>query len=152
MTRLKTSRFKRPLAAFSGALLVLLSSAAVNGVPADQSMRPPDGNLLLKGMVQSVTTTQRIVMTVTDVTLPDGETFPLSPTRTKQVVVSGTTKIHVRGNSSESIQVDDLKDVQKGPFQMLAIGSDQGPGTDLAARDISVWTGFANGKYEFQKP
>ena len=80
--------------------------------------------------------------------LPNGNSRPLQPPKTKTIVLSAQTLLHVRGALERKVALTALR---AGDFAIVA-GPDDGTGKDLTAREIAVWREVQNGAYIWNDP
>ncbi|MCA1596881.1 MAG: hypothetical protein LC772_10725, partial [Chloroflexi bacterium] len=139
--------FRFAALASAGMLLARLPAVGAGGGRSRGAV-PPPGEVRLEGSVQTTTATRRLIMTVTDVTMSNGEQAHLAPGRTKQVILKESTIPHLRGNPRARIKLNDLANGMKA----VVVAADTGVGKDTTAHDVSIWTGFRHGTYQFQKP
>ncbi len=106
--------------------------------------------LRLDGRITGVDAAQkRVVMEAASFTLPNGKTKELLPVKSKNVLVTAATALHVRGDAARKVALADL------PIgaSLIVVGRDEG-GRGLVARQAVVWNALEKGEFRLnsQKP
>ena len=108
-----------------------------------------DGEILLEGKLSSANPAQKtFVLTASSFSLPNGKTSPLSPAKPKNVLLNAGTTLHVRGNPTQKVELENLLP----GVSMIVVGKDAGSGQALTARQITVWDKVAGGKFSLSTP
>lgn len=105
------------------------------------------GEIRLDGKVSAVDAAQKLlVMDAAAFSLPNGKSQTFTAAKPKTIVVSASTKIYVRGDAAQKIE---LSGVPPGA-SVIAVGRDDGK--RLAARELAVWSAAEGGKFRLDTP
>lgn len=114
-------------------ILGALLTTSVVATSAELEMQT--GEIRLDGTVHSVNSRAKLlVMDALSFSLPNGKGNRFPAPKAKNIDVSASTLLHVRGDEKRVLS---LRDVKAGAF-VVVLGADKGSGKNLPAREIIV--------------